>query len=43
VYPDHLSAIVNQSDEDDEDDRADGEAVNKRLDRLINFLATYLP
>jgi hypothetical protein len=34
---------MNHSDEDDEDDRADEEAINQRLDRLINFLATYLP
>ena len=34
---------MNQSGEDDEDDRADEEEINQRLDRLINFLATYLP
>jgi hypothetical protein len=34
---------MDQSDEDDEADRTDEVAINQRLDRLINFLATYLP
>ncbi len=34
---------MDQSDEDGEADRTDEEAINQRLDRLINFLATYLP
>jgi hypothetical protein len=34
---------MDRSDEDDEADRTDEGAINQRLDRLINFLATYLP
>ena len=34
---------MDRSPEDKEVDETDEEAINRRLDRLINVLATYLP